>query len=662
MTKPLLINGILGNSRLLATLTADGELQRVFWPHVDGGQHVERILGGVALGGNPVIWQNDNAWSVHQAYERDQNVLVTEASLPAGLTVRCVDAAALGRDLVVRQLTFTNRSSEPIDLAYVQYQWIRIDENPLYNTVLYDEAGDSLIHYRRDVFVASGADRVLSAVAVGRPAEVLAQAAAGCYCGAGVLHGDVAAAGRWELGSLAPGESTALTLYWALGNSSARIRELLNEARAQGSESLLSGIRQYWREWLNRARPLAVPQRTAHAGPRRPGLPVEPAPADQIEELYHRSLLVFKLMSDEQTGAVIAAPEFDPAFAHSGGYAYCWGRDAAYITVAMDLAGYHELAAAFYRWSVGTQEPEGWWMHRHYASGHWGPSWGLIQIDETGSILYGMALHARLHGGEPFARSVWPSVARAADWLLQNMDPQTGLPFPAVDLWEERTAELSYSSAAVYAGLRAAAELAQLVGDSERSDRCREAAALLQAAILRECVREGYFLRGRFLELSEERYKQLRETGTAVRHRTGSKGRPIYEAEEDHVPDASLLGMSYPFGVVEPTADVMRRTADRLERALWTPGAGGMRRYVDDEYRGGGNPWVLCTLWLGLYEAEIGREENARQLLDWAVRRRSQAGLLSEQVDPQTGDPVWVLPLTWSHAMYVLLALRLYRA
>jgi hypothetical protein len=29
-------------------------------------------------------------------------------------------------------------------------------------------------------------------------------------------------------------------------------------------------------------------------------------------------------------------------------------------------------------------------------------------------------------------------------------------------------------------------------------------------------------------------------------------------------------------------------------------------------------------------------------------------------LDPVTGKPVWVVPLTWSHAMYVLLILKLY--
>ncbi len=646
--KPLLIDAVLGNSRLLATLTHDGEIQRLFWPHVDGPQHVERIRWGLTVDGGFVTWQDTRAWTHTQAYERDQNVLVTVSSLPAGLEVESTDAALPGRDILIRRVRITNRGAAPRTVKYALYQWIRVDENPRYNTALFDEESDSLVHYRRNVYIAAAADRELSGYAVNYPDPAFQQASELAMDGGGPLHGDVASAGVWDLGALAPGASVELTLYWALGHSIQEVRQLLASATSVGGALLLDEVRAYWSNWLSRARAIDVPD---HA-----------ASADQIQELYRRSLLTFKLMADEQSGAVIAAPEFDPAYQYSGGYAYCWGRDAAYITTAMDYAGYHDLAGAFYRWAVGAQEPEGWWMHRHYATGHWAPSWGLIQVDETGSILFGMAIHAQLHGGTVFAREVWPSVARAADWLIGNMDPETGLTRPAVDLWEERTAELTYSCAAVFAGLRAAAELAEMLGHTADGARYLRAAEALRHAVLAQCVRGGRFLRGRYLQVSREKYEQALAHGQTVRVRAGVKGNLIYELVEDPVPDSSLFAMSTPFRLVEPQDEVMEATSAALVEALWKGPGGGMLRYVGDHYRGGQNPWVLCTLWLGQYELDRGNRDRALQILDWAVARRTATGLLAEQVDPVTGAAVWVVPLTWSHAMYVLLALQLYGA
>jgi len=641
-TKPFLIDAVLGNSRMLVTLTRNAELQRLFWPHVDGTQNVERILGGISLDGGPVVWQDSDLWDHAQAYEPDQNVLVTSSRLGSGLEVSYTDAALPERDIFIRHLTVTNRGAAAVAVRYALFQWIRFDENPLYNTALFSAETGALVHYRKDAYLALGADREMAGYVIGYPKQVLQEATDLHFGGGSVLHGDVAGAALWDLGRLAPGDSVSLSLFLVMGRSLHQTGDLLRYARATGAAELLNRTRAYWTDWLGQARPLSVP----------------PATPEAVAALYRRSLLVFKLMSDEQTGAVIAAPEFDPGYTRCGGYAYCWGRDAAYVTAAMDQAGLHEMAARFYRWALTAQEPEGWWAHRHYASGGWGPSWGLLQVDETGSILYGMALHARLYGGVEFARTVRDAVRRAADWLIQGLDPQTGLPVASHDLWEERIGRHTYSAAAVYGGLQAAAQLLQLAGDAD-AGRYQAAAAGLKAAILRETVREGRFIRGRYLQVDEAGYLAARAAGQTVRQRVGPLGYPIYEIVEDPVPDASLLGLSVPFGVLDPADPVMARTAAYLRKTLWARTGGGLRRYRGDRYRGG-NPWVLCTLWLGLYEAERGREEAARQLLDWAVERQTPTGLLPEQVDPRSGEPAWVVPLTWSHAMFVLLALRLY--
>jgi GH15 family glucan-1,4-alpha-glucosidase len=42
-------------------------------------------------------------------------------------------------------------------------------------------------------------------------------------------------------------------------------------------------------------------------------------------------------------------------------------------------------------------------------------------------------------------------------------------------------------------------------------------------------------------------------------------------------------------------------------------------------------------------------------LLEYALARQTRLGLLPEQVS-EFGDPAWVVPLGWSHAMLVLAA------
>ena len=50
-------------------------------------------------------------------------------------------------------------------------------------------------------------------------------------------------------------------------------------------------------------------------------------------------------------------------------------------------------------------------------------------------------------------------VRRAADFLIRYTEPETGLPLPSYDLWEEHRGIFTYTTAATCAGLRAASRI-----------------------------------------------------------------------------------------------------------------------------------------------------------------------------------------------------------
>lgn len=62
---------------------------------------------------------------------------------------------------------------------------------------------------------------------------------------------------------------------------------------------------------------------------------------------------------------------------------------------------------------------------------------------------------------------------------------------------------------------------------------------------------------------------------------------------------------------------------------------------------------MLATLWLALFRLLQGRDDEAMAHFEWVVRHRSGFDLLPEQIDRATGQPAWVVPLAWSHAMYL---------
>jgi GH15 family glucan-1,4-alpha-glucosidase len=117
--------------------------------------------------------------------------------------------------------------------------------------------------------------------------------------------------------------------------------------------------------------------------------------------------------------------------------------------------------------------------------------------------------------------------------------------------------------------------------------------------------------------------------------------------------DISLLGSVIPFGVLPPKDKKVLNTIERIDMTLRTY-TGGYVRYENDGYMGGRNPWPIATLWMAEYNLEAKEYKKAMENFAFVTNSCSDHGLLGEQVNNETMKPEWVIGLTWSHAMYVI--------
>ena len=253
-------------------------------------------------------------------------------------------------------------------------------------------------------------------------------------------------------------------------------------------------------------------------------------------------------------------------------------------------------------------------------------------------------------GDAALDRELWSSARAAGDFLCGFVDEETGLPLPSVDLWEQTDGQHAYSAAATFGGLRACAAMAARHEPSLES-RYAQAAERVRAALEEHLWSEehGRYLRSRWVgrqDAGGEAPPAIFDR--ALRYPT----RAVRSVDcEDARVDSSLLGLSWPFGAVDPSSSRMRATLAAVERELRLSD-GGVLRHEDDEYAGG-NPWLISTLWLGLAHRRAGNEAGLREAVDYALVRQTSLGLLPEQVTSE-GEPAWVVPLGWSHAMLVL--------
>ncbi len=402
-----------------------------------------------------------------------------------------------------------------------------------------------------------------------------------------------------EGGVACPLHGTAVVAC-AFGSSSREAMARLDAALQQDFKSLVESRRRYDAGRLSSAR--------------RPSVE-----ASGVGALYRRTLLALDLLTDRRTGAVIAAPELDPDFERSGGYGFVWGRDLAFIVLAFLAAGRNESAERALRWLPHAQEPEGLWLQRHWTDGSLAPSWCKHQLDETGAIVFAYDAAWRALHDEALDAELWPSARRAAEFMLGTIE-EDGIPRATADLWEERDGRHAFTAAAIHGGLRAAAAMARR-HEPELAEGYEAVAEQVREAIDSELWSDFH---GRYLR---------------------SIGDPTL--------DVSLLGLAWPFAAVDPAGERMRATVAALESELGCP-AGGLMRYAGDTYAGG-NKWVLAALWLGLWHRQVGDPVGHERSLDYAVSAQTSLGLLPEQVT-EDGEPAWVVPLAWSHAMLLLAA------
>lgn len=623
---------------MLGCITDKGELIRLFWPNIDYPQHLDLLKAGIFVseGEAGTSWLDSEDWTHWQEYIRDTNILKTiYTSIKSGLRVFQTDFAIPDRDVLVRNYEIECIGGSEIDIGFMHFS-SGISTNPAPSGVMFDFGLDALIHYRHNYYFSITGSAPAWKYQLGGDALNSARSAALRGTDSVGMMQDGAVA--WKPGRLASGGKINFTLYICAAYSIKALKELTADVAKCSPRTLEETTADYWRGCLKTARRVNT------------GI-------EAIDELYKRSFLVFRLMSDKGTGGLLAAPEIDEEFTKCGRYAYCWGRDAAFITEALDKCGLAGEAERFYRWAADIQDEEGSWQQRYHMDGNLAPSWGL-QIDETGSIIWGILQHYKSTGSLGFLASMWESVRKGVEFLIKYIDLETGLPWLSFDLWEERFGEHAYSSAAVYAGIMAGAEMgAKLRKPAAMIHRWREAAAGIKSAVERNFWKPGWnrFIRSIRLKLNPwgEEY-----TSDRIWLEIDSKGNHRDFTLEDGTVDISLLGLCVPFGLYAADNPMMAGTADTVEKALSLNTSIGLKRYENDGYIGG-NPWILSTLWASLYNIERGNFDKAKIYFEWAVRSRTELDLLPEQVDKETGKPAWVIPLTWSHAMFVLTLFRL---
>jgi glucoamylase len=643
-----LYTALLGNGRILACLDETGEVRQLFYPHIDAGPHLRSLFTGlqaksISSGdelrtpeGNNVCWFADEAWEHRLEYiERTALVKVTSQRSPAGIHVERTLAVHPQQDILIIEVKISNLRQAPLHCRLVTYAGFDFDQRPTKNCCFFSHEIPALTFFASDRYIQLTGDIPVENFDCGQLSHLnpnlLLERIEDCeWSGNEYAIGQISGAVRHDLGIVAAHGSITRRLYLCFGRSLDEVNALSAQARLKQFDIETCAS---W--WSDRYPPLELPAKQGAAARR----------------IYERSLIVLRLLTDSQTGGIIAGPECDPSFSLCGGYGMCWPRDGAYNAYALDIAEQHEQARAFYDWALRTQETTGGWSQRYDVNGRLSPTWGL-QFDETGTVVWAVCRHVQLTNDLSYGRKVFPHLLNACCYMQRSLDPTTGLAPLTKDLWEERDSLNTYACAATWGAFHEVSRLAARLEKTREASYWSHAAATLKAAIEEHLWsdRAGHFLRG--LNLIVAPSPMTRDQHNQCTQEVTINGMVRFVQREDAILDISLLGLSVPFGVFSPHEPCMQATAEAIAQRLTSP-IGGILRYQQDRYRGG-NPWILCTLWLAWFDALANNRTRACELYTWVLEHRTELDLLAEQVDRVSGKPCWIVPLGWSHAMFLL--------
>lgn len=626
----------VGNGSLLVNFDDKYRIRDIYFPHVGQENHTE---------GNPCrfgLWVDGAfSWIGSEDWDRDlrylPETLVTDVRLvnnSLGAEIHCSDTVASHENTFLRRIRVINKAGGPREFRVFLHHDLRIYENPFGDTALYDPETHAIIHYKKHRYFLINTEPHFDSFATGRKAfkgseGTWRDAEDGYLQGGAITEGSVDSTIGVHF-SLNAGSEFEFYYWIAAGTSYedvVRLNDLVVDRTPLG---YLDYTANYWRAWVNKN------------DTDLDGL------SERVVELYKRSLLIVHTQIDSD-GAILAANDYDVTERATDHYSYLWTRDGAFVANALDLAGYSHLTRKFFDFCSRIVHKEGYFLQKYNSDGTiasgWHASWDVhkrtklvpIQEDETSLVLWALWEHYDRYRDIEFAHRLYRKITiSCADFLIRHRDPETGLPLPSWNLWEDRLGVHTFTCSTVVAGLRAAANFAALFAEFDRAIKYRNVADEMVAAMRVHLYNADI---GRFL-------RSLRSTGDG-------------RLEPDSTIDASLFGLFY-FGCFAPDDEMVVNTMKAVAEHLNVDG--GLARFDHDGYMRvsesiTGNPWFICTLWMADYFIASARSavdlRKALDVIEWVVDRALPSGVLAEQLDPITREHVSVSPLTWSHSTFV---------
>ena len=323
MENKYLNEAIIGNKKMLATFTQKGEMQRVYFPSKDNRQYINFFHVGVKINESDLIYLHDDINNVYyQYYDTDTNILNTEiTNTYFNLKIVQTDYILIKENVLAKKYTFINEGTIDLNTKLFIHSEMLSDNNNFVGAKIVD---GGMIQYAHDFSFSTFAKgkQIIKHQKYGSKETIKrTEIYDKDYIG---MSKDTSIA--YDIENLKPGDKKEIQIAIFIDENKniSDMEDEIERIKRIDFEKEYVNTKSYWRKFVKEHNGLNLKES-------------QNSYEEKIFEIYKRSILLFPLLTNFDTGGVIASAEIDEYFTQCGRYAYCWPRDAVFITKAMDI-------------------------------------------------------------------------------------------------------------------------------------------------------------------------------------------------------------------------------------------------------------------------------------------------------------------------------------
>ena len=620
-------DAIIGNKNIKASYSKNGELLRISYPNIDFRQFIEFFHTGVTINQSGIIYLHKDINNIYsQHYIEDTNILQTEIkNLYFNLKIKQTDFAPINHNLIIKKYEFINENNIDLDIDFLIHSKMITNPNNFIGAMKLEEG---LMQYNHDYSIITFSNEKINAHQIHNTKENIST---GNLYDKDYIGMTADSSISYNIGKIEPNNKKTIYIYIYIHENNTKhkiddIKNEINKIKRLDVEEELNKTKKYWIKNLNNYSNILFKENVFY---------------DKIQKIYNRTILLYLLLQNENTGGISASMEIDEGFSRCGRYSYCWPRDAVFITKALDLLKMEDKSEMFYKnFCKNTQSKSGMWEQRFFTDGRLAPCWGY-QIDETASVVYGIYDHYTRTKDKTFLRDNLKMIEKATEFLLKYINDliqNKNQMQKSYDIWEMYEGDSLYSLSSIYSAFKSMLEIYKVLEDDFKQNRIKQEKIIKQKEILSDQI----------IKIKEYAIQKFYDydKNSFVRN------------SEDKKMDISILGAIVPFNMLNANDKKVKNTVEKINLTLRTY-TGGYLRFENDHYSENKYPWVIATLWMSLYYLEVKEYEKAKECFYFVVNTCNMHGFLAEQIDNSKLEPKWVIGLGWSHAMFIIVLNKL---